>query len=181
VSRLILSAWKHHQELEKLGIKYGPRKKLQKLLDNLKDDEALASGFAALLQSISNVLERLCDSLKEMVLDLFDSVSNFLRNPFKASHSLDTSICNSRRAQKNWLSSSHMCYANWQKTVKSVENHANQQNCKDMRKYARQVLLVVHPDKFDLLHPQCKQGSSAHLAAEFNNQYNRLKDKCRMK
>jgi hypothetical protein len=177
VSRLILSAWKYHQELEKLGIKYGPRKKLQKLLDNLKDEWALAPEFAALLQSISNVLER----LKEMVLDLFDSVLNFIRDPHQASRSPNTSICNSCRAQKKWLSSSHMCYANWQETVKSVEKHAYQQNCKDMRKYARQVLLVVHPDKFDLLHPQCKQGSSAHLAAEFNNQYNRLKDKCKMK
>ena len=177
MSRLILSAWKYHQELEKLGIKYGPRKKLQKLLDNLTDDRALASGFAALRQSISNVLHR----LKEMVLDLFDSVSNFLGSLFEASPSLNTSICNSRRAQKKWLLSLHMCYANWQETVTSVEKHAYQQNCKDMRKYARQVLLVVHPDKFDLLHPQCKQGSSAHLAAEFNNQYNHLKDKCRMK
>jgi hypothetical protein len=173
VSRLTLSAWKYHQELEKLGIKYGPRKKLQKLLDNEKDATDLAPRFAALSQFISR--------LKEMVLDLFDSVLSFFRDPFQASHSVNTSICKSLRAQKKWLSSSHKCYANWQKTVKSVEKHAYEQNCHDMRQYARQVLLVVHPDKFNLLHPQCKQGSSAHLAAEFSDQYTRLKDKCRMK
>ena len=168
-----------HQELEQLGIKYGPRKKLERLLANWKDDWELAAGFAALRHAISSVF----DSLYQMVLDLFESVSNFSRRNgfFPTSHSPNTAICNSLRAQKKWLSSSHTCYAEWQETAKSVEKHANSQNCEHMRRYARKVLLVVHPDKFDAQHPQCKKGSSARLAAEFNAQYNYLKDRCKRK
>ena len=165
-----------------MGIKYGPRKKLEKLLHEREmetglEEREMETGLAALRHAISRVF----DGLYQMVLDLFDDVSNFFLNFFQPSDSSNTAICNSLRAQKKWLSSSHTCFAEWQKTARSVEKHANAQNCADMRRYARQVLLVVHPDKFDRLHPQCKPGSSARLAAEFNDQYNWLKDKCRWK
>ena len=156
-----------------MGIKFGPRKRLGKLLD----DQIMETGLAGLRLAISRVL----DGLYEMVLDLFDDVSNFFLNFFQPSDSSNTAICNSLRAQKKWLSSSHTCFAEWQETAKSVEKHANSQNCEHMRRYARKVLLVVHPDKFDAQHPQCKKGSSARLAAEFNAQYNYLKDRCKRK
>ena len=36
-------------------------------------------------------------------------------------------------------------------------------NCENFRNYARDMLLYVHPDKFDVIHPQCPRGSSKAL------------------
>jgi hypothetical protein len=47
-----------------------------------------------------------------------------------------------------------------------------------MKKSARRALLILHPDKFKLIHPTCPQGRSGFLTADFNAEYDTQKRLC---
>ena len=79
---------------------------------------------------------------------------------------------------KRWLAS-HTEYDGWRRAVSAVRaGHGLQEACRDMKRSARRVLLLVHPDKFAMAHPGCVPGASALLAADFNSEYSVQKAKC---
>ena len=147
--------------------------KLQTLLLRLSEEKGVDDAWSALQQAFTDFWE----FLRDMVLDLFDSVRNFLRETFGSPSTDDEPICNSIRAQKKWLASQPGIRA-CQKVQTSVMEKATGKICSEMRKCMRQILLLVHPDKFGNFHPQCPPGSSQRLAQEESELYTKLKEKC---
>ena len=116
--------------------------------------------------------------LRDMVVDLFKTMENFARQVLRLPPSEDNSICDSIHLQKKWLASTAE-YAEYKKAKESIMQKPTEMNCSGMRRDVRQVLLLVHPDKFNTLHPKCPPKSSHQLAAELNGEYDELKGRCR--
>ena len=156
-----------------LGLKRGQCAKLQALLLRLTEEKAVENAWSALQQAFTDFWKFMWD----MVVDLFDSVRNFLRGMFGSSSPDDEPICSNIRAQRKWLLSQPGIGA-CQKARASVRHMATPKKCSEMRKCMRKVLLLVHPDKFGTFHPQCPPESSKRLAQEEGAAYTELKEKC---
>ena len=124
-------------------------------------------------------LEDLFSTLHVVVVDLFESTMDFYRHVIKTrktSYSLH--ICSSKKHMKQWLASEYG-YNEWRRAVSAVRGGDNGEGgCRAMRRSARNVLMLLHPDKFSQLHPDCPRGASSDLTADFLAEYEIQKQLC---
>ena len=129
--------------------------------------------------ALKQIFDDLWRFLRDMVADLWKSMKDFARSVLGLPPPDDYSICDSTRAQREWLASTNnTLHVEYNKVKRSIKKQPTERNCSTMRRCMRQVLLLVHPEKFDVLHPKCPPHSSHRLAAEFNAEYTELKSKC---
>ena len=85
--------------------------------------------------------------------------------------------CSSPGAFREWLNNRNEYHA-WRKAVRAVRAERNSGSCAKMRKAARYLLLIIHPDKFEMIRPACPRDMSTSLAAEFSSEYDKHKTLC---
>ena len=115
------------------------------------------------------------------VLDLFGSAHAFYQATLnRAASSSSSSICRSPHTLKRWLTSQDE-YHVWRRAISAVRNAPTRDInavCSNVKRSARKVLLLLHPDRFERLHPACHKGASDLLAKDFNSEYQIQKDVC---
>ena len=115
------------------------------------------------------------------VLDLFGSAHAFYHATLShAASSSSSSICRSPHTLKRWLTSQDEYHA-WRRAVSAVRNATTRDinsACGNVKRSARKVLLLLHPDRFERLHPACRKGASDLLAKDFSSEYQTQKDLC---
>ena len=136
---------------------------------------ALAQVSARVRDAMSDIYSR----VTRAVLDLFASLAEFYSA--RALHEqADANVCSSEKTLKAWLVRQDE-YAVWRQAVSAVRRGRGwnmARECAQMKKSARRVLLILHPDKLQLIHPTCAQGRGAFLAADFNAEYDTQKRLC---
>ena len=136
---------------------------------------ALAQVSARVRDAMSDIYSR----VTRAVLDLFASLAEFYSA--RAMHEqADANVCSSEKTLKAWLVRQDE-YAVWRQAVSAVRRGRGwnmARECAQMKKSARRVLLILHPDKLQLIHPTCAQGRGAFLAADFNAEYDTQKRLC---
>ena len=140
-----------------------------------RGSSALAHFSARVQDAMGDIYSR----VTRAVLDLFASLSEFYGAPPRHEQA-DTSVCSSEKTLKAWLVQQEE-YDAWRQAVSAVRrgrglNRAPE--CAQMKKSARRVLLILHPDKLQRIHPTCAQGRGAFLAADFNAEYDTQKRLC---
>jgi hypothetical protein len=135
---------------------------------------------AELLQLFASAAEllKLFASTADL-LQLFVSAAEFLSVRAKQEVEGDSSrVCSSPGALREWLNNRNEYHA-WRDAVRAVRTGRNSSSsCARMRKAARHLLLIIHPDKFAMIHPACPRDMSTSLAAEFSSEYDKHKTLC---
>jgi len=139
----------------------------------------LTSALSAASERIYTATQYVLSHLHRMVLELFASAAEFLSVRAKQEEEGDSSrMCSSPGALREWLNNRNEYHA-WRDAVRAVRAERNSgSSCARMRKAARHLLLVIHPDKFAMIHPACPRDMSTPLAAEFSSEYDKHKTLC---
>ena len=126
-------------------------------------DSAAATASAMTGITLRPAMRWLLEQLHACVLDLFSSAARFYEHATGAGDEDSDAFCSSQASIERWLRG-HQDYKAWQRASRRVSRALTQagreQACKDVRKSARRVLLLVHPDKFASAHPRCEYGAS---------------------
>jgi hypothetical protein len=113
-----------------------------------------------------------------MVAELFGSYTNLLSTPAPLSTApLEPSECDSHEQVRAWVRASAES-RELALQVRRAERRPVAAACKQAKRAARALLVLVHPDKFDAANPACPRGVSAAAAASLNDDYRRLKAAC---
>ncbi len=136
-------------------------------------------------------LERLIAQLNSIVLDLFDGFHAFVATSGALGEANTAPrFCRSPEGMKTWMEALPDFTA-WRRAASAVHSACGsigkargdaaappQQACSEMKRTARGVLLIVHPDKFAQAHPACPADASSLLVADFIAEYYSLKSLC---
>ena len=139
----------------------------------------VSSALAHVSARVQDAMGDIYSRVTRAVLDLFASLSEFYGASARHEQA-DASVCSSEKTLKAWLVQQDE-YNAWRQAVSAVRggrgwNRAPE--CAQMKKSARRVLLILHPDKLQRIHPTCAQGRGALLAADFNAEYDTQKRLC---
>ena len=141
-------------------------------------NEQLCSALSAASERIYSATQYVLSQLHRMVLELFASAAEFLSVRAKQEEGESSRVCSSPGALREWLNNRNEYHA-WQNAVRAVRAERNSGSaCAKMRKAARHLLLIIHPDKFAMRHPACPRDMSTSLAAEFSSEYDKHKTLC---
>jgi hypothetical protein len=110
----------------------------------------------------------------QMVAELFGSYTNLLSTPAPLGTAPE---CDSHEQVRAWVRAS-VESRELALQVRRAERRPAAAACKQAKRTARALLVLVHPDKFDAAHPACPRGVSAAAAASLNDDYRRLKAAC---
>mmetsp|Transcript_30897 Transcript_30897/g.49854 ORF Transcript_30897/g.49854 Transcript_30897/m.49854 type:complete len:611 (-) Transcript_30897:408-2240(-) len=134
--------------------------------------------------SFHTSFHQVLSQLHTCIEDLFGSASAFYAATLKhAASSTSAAICHSPQTLKLWLTNQEE-YNVWRRAVSAVRNAPSrdmQTVCGAVKRSARKVLLLLHPDRFERMHPACHKGASDVIAKDFNNEYQVQKDLCARK
>jgi hypothetical protein len=116
--------------------------------------------------------QHLLSQLYSIVLELFASLSEFNSFLFSEAESwYSNHVCSSERNMKVWLDNRKE-YHDWYDAKRAVKTGRNKGlACAKMKKAARSLLKILHPDKFKLVHPTCREGASTFLVQIFTEEY----------
>ena len=142
-------------------------------------NEQLCSALSAASERIYTATQYVLSQLHRMVLELFASAAEFLSvRARQEEEGYSSRACSSPGALREWLNTRNE-YHSWRDAVHAVRAGRNSgSSCAKMRKAARQLLLIIHPDKFAMIHPACPRDMSTSLAAEFTSEYDKHKALC---
>ena len=143
------------------------------------------------LAAAQQTLERLVVQLNSIALDLFDDVYAFAATSAIGSASnAAPRFCRSPEGMTRWMEDLPDFIA-WRRAASAMRSAdgssgkvrgdasgPSQEACSEMKRTARHVLLIVHPDKFSQAHPACPADASSLLAADFIHEYHSLKRLC---
>ena len=143
--------------------------------------EAVSKQLTEASERIYQATEFILSKLHSLVLELFESDAQFARcraRPGQEGARSSSHVCSSQGALREWLYKRDE-YHSWRSAMQGVRFGFNRgPACARMRKAARKVLLILHPDKFAQIHPECPKDMSTSLAAEFGSQYDEQKALC---
>ena len=148
--------------------------------------EAASKQLAEASDRIYQATKFILSQLHSLVLELFASAAHFERCRAKQGQEearASAHVCSSQGALREWLHKRDE-YSKWRSAMRGVKSVTSSWGgnrgpaCGKMKKAARNLLLILHPDKFAQMHPGCPQDMSTPLAAELNSQYDDLKALC---
>ena len=144
------------------------------------------------LAAAQQTLERLVSQLNSIVLDLFDGLHAFVATSGALGYEANIfpRFCRSPEGMKGWMEALPD-FAAWRRAASAVRSAGggsgkaradaaapSHEACSEMKRTARGVLLIVHPDKFAQAHPACPADASSLLVADFIEEYHALKSLC---